>query len=151
MTRILFAAAALLIAFAAPAFASDRTDIMATITKLNDGLNSGNLAAPEGIYAAGATIIDEFPPHYWSGEHAHADWAAAFEAIAKAQAVTEPKLTMGKALHVNIEGDRAYVVLPMLLTQKVKGKPEREHGLWTFAMQKGAGGWQIAAWSWATK
>jgi ketosteroid isomerase-like protein len=151
MTRILFAAAAALIAFAAPAVASDRTDILAAITKLNDGLNSGNLAAPDGVYAPGATIIDEFPPHYWSGEHAHADWAAAFEAIAKAQGISGVKLTLARPLHVNVEGDRAYVVVPAQLTQKVKGKAEREHGLWTFAMQKGAAGWQIAAWSWATK
>lgn len=154
MTRIAIATAALIalaLPAATPAAASDATEIMKTIRTLNDDLNKGDMDAPASLYTQDATIIDEFAPHFWSGAHAHADWIAAFEALAKAEAITGVKLTLGKPLHVNVEGDRAYVVLPTRINDKTKGKAHVEHGLWTFAMQKTSGGWMIAGWSWTTK
>jgi len=154
MTRTAFAAAALLAlgtAAAAPAAASDSTDVIKTIRTLTDDLNESDMDEPANLYAPDATIIDEFAPHFWSGEHAHADWIAAFEALAKAQAITDLKLTLGKPLHLEVSGDRAYAVIPTRINDRNKGKPHVEHGLWTFAMQKTASGWMIAGWSWATK
>ncbi|HEY4114317.1 MAG TPA: nuclear transport factor 2 family protein [Rhizomicrobium sp.] len=151
MTRILLAAAAALIAFAMPAFASDQTDIMAAINKMNDAMNKNDTKTAASLYTADATLIDEFPPHYWAGPQAFDKWEADFDTFAKAKGDTDPLVATAKPLHVNIDGERAYAVVPATFTFKEKGKKVTEHGLWTFAMQKGAGGWQIAAWAWATK
>lgn len=151
MKRVIFAAAALLFACDVPAVASDKADVMAVINKLNDSMNQGDLTGPASLYAPNATIIDEFSPHLWAGAHAHADWIADWSALAKANAITNVKLTLSKPLHLDVTGDRAYVVVPTLITDKTKGKPHRERGLWTFAMQKGGSGWMIASWAWATE
>ncbi|HEY1962505.1 MAG TPA: hypothetical protein VGG69_08810, partial [Rhizomicrobium sp.] len=69
MKTILLAAIAAL-AFAAPAFASDETDVMAVINKMNDALTKNDMKTAGSMYTANASIIDEFPPHFWSGANA---------------------------------------------------------------------------------
>jgi ketosteroid isomerase-like protein len=147
--KVFVLAAALLLA--APAYASDATDVLAAIHTFTDGINKGDMKAAASVYAADATIIDEFPPHIWRGAHAFGDWGASFEADAKAHGVSDVKILLAKPRHVNVEGDRAYVVVPTTLTSKVHGKPGKELGTFTFAMQKTEGLWQIDGWAWATK
>jgi ketosteroid isomerase-like protein len=147
MTRILLATALLL--SAAPAFASDETDIMTVITKMNDAMNKNDGKAAATAYTGNAAILDEFPPHYWTGAHAFDMWNGDFGAVAKKQGDTDPWVTTQKPLHVLAEGDHGYAVVPAVYTFNEHGKKMTEHGLWTFAMQKSGGDWKIAAWSWA--
>ena len=149
MTRILFAAA--LVLFAAPAFASDETDIPAVINKMNDAMNKNDDKAATAAYSANGAILDEFAPYYWSGANVYQAWSKDFAAMAKKQGDTDGLVTTQKPLHVSAEGDRGYAVVPAVYTFKEHGKKITEHGLWTFAMQKSGGEWKIAAWSWARK
>lgn len=142
---------AIVLAFAAPARASDETDIAAAINKMNDAMNKNDNKTAAAAYAANATIIDEFPPHIWSGGNAFTAWSNDFASDAKAKGDTDPLVTTGKPLHVKVSGDRGYAVVPATFTFKEKGKKVTEHGLWTFAMQKSGGEWRIAGWSWALK
>jgi ketosteroid isomerase-like protein len=150
MKRILIASA-LLLAFAAPAYASDETDIVAVINKMNDAMNKNDSKIAAAAYAANATIIDEFPPHYWGGANVFDSWNNDFGKVAKAQGDTDPLVTTAKPLHVSVNGDRGYAVIPATYTFKEKGKKVTEHGLWTFAMQKSGSEWKIAGWAWAQK
>jgi hypothetical protein len=50
---------------------------------------------------------------------------------------------------VTVTGDRGYAVYPSHYSYKLNGKSVVEQGVWTFAMQKAAGGWRIAGWAWA--
>ena len=149
MTRIALAVA--LLFFAAPAFASDETDIMAVITKMNDAMNKNNGKIAAAAYTANAAIIDEFPPHYWSGANAFDTWNNDFGAFAKKQGDTDPLVALTKPTHVSASGDRGYAVVPALFTFKEHGKKVTEHGLCTFAMQKSGGEWKIAGWAWARR
>ena len=64
--------------------------------------------------------------------------------------VTDGVVTLGKARHVDVTGDRAYIVSPAIFAYKLKGKPVKEGGAtFTFALQKGATGWRIVGWTWA--
>ena len=149
MTRFVLAAALLLTA--APACASDQTDIAAVIAKMNDAMNKNDAKTAAATYTANATIIDEFPPHYWSGANVYDRWGADFAAFAKQQGDTDAWVTLTKPTHVSASGERGYAVVPATFTFKEKGKPMSERALWTFAMQKANGEWKIAGWAWARK
>ena len=143
---ILVAAVALV---AAPAFASDKSDVMATVTKYNDVFNKGDIKAMVAMCAPDAFVIDDFAPHAWQGANTCADWAAALFASDKTNGIANEAVTLGKPWHVSVTGDRGYAVYPTHYSYKLKGKPVVERGVWTFALQKSAEGWRVKAWAWA--
>ena|ERR1041385_2822885 len=147
MKHILLAAA--LVLFAAPAFASDETDIVTVINKMNDAMNKNDNKGAAAAYMANGSIIDEFAPHYWSGANVYDSWSNDFGAAAKKNGESDPLVTTQKPLHVSVAGDRGYAVVPAVYTFKRHGKKVTEQGLWTFAMQKDGGAWKIAGWAWA--
>ena len=148
-TMLLAAAAALVLA--TPAFATDETDIVAVINKMNDALTKNDMKTAASTYAANASIIDEFPPHFWSGADAFGSWVKDFGADSKKHGDTDAVVTTAKPLHVAVDGDRGYAVVPATVTFKEKGKPMSERALWTFAMEKSGGEWKIAGWAWGKK
>jgi hypothetical protein len=134
--------AAALAVIAAPAFASDATDVAAVVKAYNATFDA-KYCAPQ------ASVIDEFAPHAWLGATACADWLAAFGADAKANDETDGVVSITKPWRLRVDGDRAYAVYPAKYDYKRKGKPVHETGVWTFALQKLAGSWRITAWAWS--
>ena len=146
--RVVFAAIFAAIALAAsPAFASDKSDAVAPAHQFVDGLNKNDMKAAAAAYAPDAGIIDEFPPHYWHGANAFGDWGQDFGADAQKNGVTDPVLTLGKARRIDVTGDHAYAIFSAVYSFKQHGKRMRETADMTFALQKLADGWRIAAWS----
>ena len=135
---------------AVPAAASEKTDVMATVYQFIDGFNKGDTKTALAACAAQSAIIDDFPPHEWQGATACADWANDFAADSKKNGITDPIVKLGKPRHVDVTGDRAYVVVPATYTYKQKGKPVTESGsILTVALQKVAAGWRMTGWAWA--
>ncbi len=100
--------------------------------------------------AAPAFIIDEFPPYAWQGPTACSDWANDFDANSKKDGITQPVVTLGKARHLEVTGERAYVVVPANYNFKRNGNPIAETGsTWTVALQKLTAGWRITGWAWS--
>jgi hypothetical protein len=96
------------------------------------------------------SILDEFPPHEWHGTGACAKWLSDFDADAKKNGITDGVVTLGKASHVDINSDYAYVVVPANYTFKQKGKLVSEVGsIITLSLQKSSTGWRITGWAWA--
>jgi hypothetical protein len=150
MILVLAAALAAAALAVSPAKASEKTDIMATVKQYMDGFNKGDKDAMTEACAAQASIIDEFPPYAWQGETACADWWNDNEAFGKKNEITGEKVAVREPRHTEITGDRAYVVVPTILTYKQHGKPGTEAGaVWTFALQKVSAGWRITGWAWA--
>jgi hypothetical protein len=133
---------------AAPALASDKTDVAATIKAYNDAFTKGDTTAANALCASPAVVIDDFAPHVWQGPTACADWAAAFAAFAKANGDTDAVVTIGKPHQLTVTGDRAYAVFPAKFAYKEHGKPVLQPGTWTFALQKLDTGWRITGWAW---
>jgi hypothetical protein len=150
-TIVAFAVPLMMIpAIACEAAASDNTDIMATVHQFTDSLNKGDTKTALTACATPSSIIDEFPPHEWQGATACADWARDFETYNQKNRITDPMATLGKPKHVDITGDRAYVVVPATYTYKQDGKRVTESGsILTVALQKGAAGWRMTGWAWA--
>jgi ketosteroid isomerase-like protein len=148
MSRIVIALA--LAAFAAgPTAEAQTTDVMATVNQFVDSFNKGDAATAAAACADQTSILDEFPPHEWHGPGACSTWMKDYDADAKANGITDGVVTLGDPRHVDISGDRAYVVVPADYTFKMKGKPDEETGsTLTVALQKSAAGWRITGWAW---
>jgi ketosteroid isomerase-like protein len=150
MLKTLVAAALLVGANAAAA--SDQTDVMATMKQFIDGFNKGDVKTALAACASPASVIDEIPPYAWQGATACQDWANDFDAWAKKDGITDGFVTLGKAKHVYVTGEHAYVVAPASFKYKQKGKPVAQNGsTMTAALQKHAEGWRITAWTWSTR
>lgn len=145
MLRILTFTGVLLLA-SAPAFASDKDDVLVPIKAFVAAINKGDMNAAAAAHADPTSIIDEFPPHHWTSL---ASWAADYGKDAQKNGATDGRLTMHKVHRVSIEGDAAYVVAPTDYSYKAKGRTIVEHGTITYALTHASGNWKIAAWSYS--
>jgi ketosteroid isomerase-like protein len=134
---------------AAPASASDKSDVLAAAKAYDDAINKGDGAAQAAACAPGATIVDDFPPYFWPGPTACADWFASAGASAAQAGLTDLAVLLGRPRQVTVVGDRAYVVAPSRFSYKAHGKPTVEAGVWTMVLQKIGADWKIASWAWA--
>jgi ketosteroid isomerase-like protein len=140
-----------LVVTAVPSHAQESTAaVMATVHRFVDGFNKGDVKSALAACATPASIIDEFPPHYWQGPNACADWARDYDVLNKRLGITDGIVTLERPSHVDVSANRAYVVIPVAFTYKEHGKRTSESGsIFTLVLQKNAAGWRIAAWAWA--
>ena len=133
----------------APA-AAQQPEVMVFVRQFVDAFNKGDAKTTVAACAAQTSILDEFPPHEWHGVGACQRWMNDYEADARKNGITDGIVTLGTPRHVDITGDRAYIVIPSDYTFKKQGKPVKETAsMFTFALQKGPTGWRIIGWSWA--
>jgi ketosteroid isomerase-like protein len=150
--RTIVAAAFAVVLLAAPALASDKADVWTVVRQFADVVNKGDAKALTADCTILTSIIDDFPPHLWQGATACTDWASAWDAFAKKNGITGDVVNLGRPLHVDVTGDRAYVVAEANFTYKQNGKRVTQRGsVWTLVLQKGADGWRIAGWAWADR
>ena len=150
MRKFLLASALALPALmTAHAIASETTDVMTPVHQFVDGFSKGDMKSAVAACADEASVIDDFPPHAWQGAGACANWANGFDALAKKEGIADARIVLGKARHVDVADDRAYVVVPVTLVYTKEGKSKKLPGMFTAALHKETGGWRIAAWAWA--
>ena len=137
------------VAGAGPVLGSQAADVMAPVRQFVDGFNRGDVKLAKAACTDGLFIIDDFPPHAWSGSAAISKWLRDLDAFGKKNGSSDWLVTVGKPRHVDVTDPHAYVVVPTKLSYKKKGQRVQETGLMTLVLHKGAGGWRIAAWSWA--
>jgi len=148
----IFVVAAVAVLVAGPAGANEKTDVMVPVHQFVDGFNKGDIKSALAACAEQTSIIDEFPPHEWHGAGACSTWANDYDADAKKNGITDGIVTLGNPRHVDITGDRAYVVVPANFTYKQKGKPAKETGsMLTISLQKTSVGWRMTGWAWTKK
>ncbi len=127
-----------------------QTAVVAAVHQFVDGFNKGDIKVMSASCAEQASILDEFPPHEWHGAGACAKWAGDYDADAKKNGITDGVVTLSAPTHVDVTGDRAYIVVPANYNFKLKGKPVSEVGsIITLALQKSPAGWKITGWAWA--
>ena len=129
---------------------SAQTAVLVPINQFVDGFNKGDTKTAVAACADETSILDEFPPHEWHGAGACAKWLSDFDADAQKNGITDGVVKLGKASHVDVSSDYAYVVVPANYTFKQKGKPMSEVGsIITLSLHKSAAGWRITGWAWA--
>jgi hypothetical protein len=132
-----------------PAMSGDKGAVMAVIKEFENDFNSGNSNWVR-LCADQASIIDEFPPYAWSGSGACKQWGDDYASDAQKTGVTSPSVWFGPAKHLDVMGDRAYVVLPASYSYKQNGKATKEAGaMITITLQKSGNDWRVTAWAWS--
>jgi len=101
-----------------------------------DAFNKGDMEGMAATCAVPASILDGMVPDVLTtGER---DDAKSYF------------VTLEERRHVDVSGDRGYVVVPANMTFKVHGKQVTQSGsTFTVALQKLPAGWSITAWAWA--
>jgi hypothetical protein len=100
-----------------------QTAVVAVVHQFVDGFNKGDVKTMAASCADQAAILDEFPPYEWHGAGACAKWASDYDADAKKNGITDGVVTLSNPTHVDVTGDRAYMVVPANYSFKLKGKP----------------------------
>lgn len=148
----LLSAFAVAVLAAGPSAAADKSEVMKPVHQFVNAFNKGDTKTAAAACADQTSIIDEFPPHEWHGSGACLTWMNDYEADAKKNGITEGIVALGTPRHIDINGDRAYVVVPANYTYKQKGKVVSEIGsMMTLALQKGEAGWRVTGWAWAKR
>jgi len=137
---------------AKPVIASQDTELMAPVRQFISGFNKGDIKMAQAACAEQIFIIDDFPPHAWSGSGAISKWLHDLATFEKQHGTSDPSVTLGEPRHVDITGTQggtyAYVIVPTGLSYKKKGQLVKETGAMTLVLHKAAASWRITAWSW---
>ena|ERR1044072_8303797 len=123
---------------------------MAAVQKYIDAFNKSDLKAMTAICDSPAVIIDGLAPHSWQGPTACEDWYRDVIAAGKEEGAGDYFVTLGAPRHVDVKGDRAYVVVPTTMKFKAHGKEITQTGsTMTLALHKIGDQWRIAGWAWS--
>jgi ketosteroid isomerase-like protein len=122
---------------------------MAAVRQYVDAFNKGDVEAMAANCAMPTSVLDGLAPHVWQGPTACQDWYRDVLAAGEKEGATGYFVTLGDPRHVDITGDRAYVVAPATMTFKLRGKHVTQSGsTFTVALRKLAERWRITAWAW---
>lgn len=126
------------------------TDPMEAVRRFADDFNKADVKAIAATFAVPASILDGLPPHVWQGPTACEDWYRDVMAASEREGTTGYFVTLGEPWHVDVNSDRAYVVVPATMTFRAQDKQVTQSGsIFTVALRKLAEGWRITAWAWA--
>ena len=143
----IFVALTIAILGSGSAVASQEKEATVPVHQFVDGFNKGDTKSAIAACAERTSIIDEFPPHEWHGAGACANGRKDYDTEAKKNGITDGVVTLGKLRHIEVTGDRAYVVVPADYAFKQKGKAMKEAGLRSLLpYKKGKAGWRIVGW-----
>ena len=135
---------------AGPALAADDADAaLATVRQFGEAINKGDFKTAIDVQTPDVAIIDEVPPHHWSGQGAAVAWLNSWTAFATAGGITGQSMAWGEPARVEVDGDHAYVTRPGVFSFKRKGAQVSETGMLGAALLKTPAGWRISAWTWA--
>ena len=122
---------------------------MAAVRQYIDAFNGGDVKAMAAICAVPMAILDGMAPHVWHGPTATEDWYRDVLAEGEHAGASGYFVTLGEPRHVDVTGDRAYVVVPATMTFSLRGKQVVQTGaFYTVALDKLGAEWRLTAWAW---
>jgi ketosteroid isomerase-like protein len=130
------------------AFAANAA-VEAPIRQINSAFNKGDSKLAATYLLPSLSIIDEVPPHLWTGPSAFAVWSKDLEAFDKAHGISGERVGLGAVKREVVSGDMAYVVIEATYFYTQKGLAMHEPAQLTYALKKTAAGWKIASQAWA--
>src|ERR1700722_14757190 len=113
--------------------------VWAVVDAALDAAQSGDVKTLRQAYLPGCFFVDEFAPFAWSGAHSLDAYLASAVRMYKDTAMTGTSAAHGTPGYVYVAGDKAYLTVPLRITAKAAGKPYRESGILTFALEKTVG------------
>ena len=130
-----------------PVLASEASDVTSRVKQLVDHFNKGDLS---GDMADTLQVIDDFPPFFWDGKNALAEWDRAYVEETKRRSIKKTSMTLAERIHVEVRDDHAYVVVGAVSHFIHRnGRQSREWGILTLALTKTEQTWKVSALTWS--
>lgn len=123
---------------------------MLAVRQFIEGFNNDNVDLVQAACADETSIIDDFPPHEWTGRGATTRWYRDLARMATEYGMSDPSVTLDRPRHVTVSDRHAYLVVPIEVRWLQDGTREERTGSMTLALREGAEGWRISscAWTW---
>jgi hypothetical protein len=133
----------------APTAATPTDDATKFVTTIIDKFNAGDTKSWIAAQEDNTLIVDEFGPHVWSGSGSPQHWLDDYMKDSKANGVTGGRVDYGKPLQARIDGNSAYLVLPVTYRYVEKGAKMAEPGNMTIVLNRAGNSWKIASWTYS--
>ncbi|TFV56825.1 DUF4440 domain-containing protein [Mycobacterium sp. PS03-16] len=128
---------------------SSAVDAVAVVHRYVKAFNAGDVDAMSACFTDDGCILDGMAPHLWRGATAPQDWYEGVLAEGRHQEAGGWRVTLSDAVHHDVSGDAAYVVMPATMTFDHRGRNVTQTGsFFTAALAHSDGVWRIRAWSW---
>src|SRR5436190_11989476 len=116
---------------------ADTTEPMGAVRQYIDAFNKGDMEGMAATCAVPASILDGMAPHVWQGPTACKDWYRDVSTTGEREGATGYFVTLEEPRHVDVSGDREYIVASANKTFKVDDKQVTQSGsMFTAALQK---------------
>jgi ketosteroid isomerase-like protein len=123
---------------------SEREQVLAVFKAAFDAFNCGDLSGFGALWADEVdAIINQAPPYVWTGDDALRRWLAASGSHASSAGVTEQSITGGTPHWLEIVGDRAFVVMPVVLRFEQGGIRLQQRGRQVCVLIRTPHGWRF--------
>lgn len=124
-------------------------DPLGAVHQYIDAFNHGDAAGMAAVFTAPGSILDGMAPHVWQGPTVAQDWYRDVLLEGKRLGASGYFVALGEALHHEVTGDSAYVVVPATMTFMVHGQQMTQTGaVFVVALRELADGWRLVAWAW---
>jgi ketosteroid isomerase-like protein len=128
---------------------SDASEAASVIDALVMAVNSGDFATALTSFTEAPVIIEDLPPYRWSGSSAPSEWLNAMGTNAASLGVTSVVMETQEPSRVELQGDRAYIIVPGHLRLETGGPPLTADGMLTFTLEKAESRWLIDTLVWS--
>jgi hypothetical protein len=126
-----------------PAWAESDPAVLRPATSFFTNYNQHDIQGASTLFVEEPSITDAFPPFHWEGKGAFRKWMADLDNFNTANKYTDYDFKPGKPLSQDVEGERANVVIPVVLDLKHDGKPDRFDGLVNVVLEKTNNSWKM--------
>lgn len=124
--------------------------VMATITRMTDAVNRGDMPTAFTAFTASPSIVEDGAPYRWEGEGAPKAWIESMGANAKVHGMTAIDMRLAPATRIEVSEDRAYALVPGRLSYTMRdGHSEHADGALTFTLQRTGAEWKIESMVWS--
>lgn len=137
------------VAAAADAPNREGAGVMATITRMTDAVNRGDMPVAYAAFGASPSIVEDGAPYRWAGKDAPKAWIESMGANAQAHGMTAINMRLAAPTRIEVSDGRAYAIVPGRLSYTMKdGGSQHADGALTFTLQSSGGVWKIESMVW---
>lgn len=124
---------------------------MVAVRRFVEGFNLDDVDLAQGACLEVTSVIDDFPPHLWTGHRATTRWYSEMSEWAAEYGMSDWSLTLGEPRHVIVSDRDAYVAVSVAARWSEDGTPAERTGSLAVALREPPDGWRISAlaWSWS--
>jgi hypothetical protein len=122
---------------------------MDPVRQFVEAFNRNDVDGMQAACAGTTSIIDDFPPHEWSGPSATTAWYREMAGMATGYGMSEWSVTLGEPRHVVVSDGHAYVAVPADVRWLQDAKPNERACMMTMSLREDADGWRISSLAWA--